>query len=158
MMLEVRSFQPTDREFVLRLAPRLAIGRQPWRDGDAWLTAVTGWIESSLDQHPDKAHVFIAEEDGERLGFATVTHSKHFSGQPQAYIGELVTAEGAEGRGVGTALVEACCAWAKEQGYDLITLSTGSGNPRARHFYAHLGFVEEDVTLVKRLPEGEDAS
>jgi predicted N-acetyltransferase YhbS len=53
--------------------------------------------------------VLIAEDEkGERLGFATVSHSTHFTGQSQAYIGELASSEKVEGRGVGSALVEAC--------------------------------------------------
>ena len=96
--------------------------------------------------------VLIAEdENGERLGFATVSHSTHFTGQPQAYIGELATSEKVEGRGVGSALVEACEQWALEQGYTIITLATGARNMRALRFYDHLGFQNEDVTLTKLL-------
>ena len=54
------------------------------------------------------------DEQGERLGFATVSHNTHFTGQPQAYIGELAANENAEGLGVGTALIEACEQWAHE--------------------------------------------
>ena len=96
--------------------------------------------------------VLIAEDEwGKRLGFATVSHSKHFTGQPQAYIGELVTDGTAEGRGVGTALVTACESWAREQGYALLTVSTGAQNVRALRFYRHLDFHAEDITLAKLL-------
>ncbi|HJS20833.1 MAG TPA: GNAT family N-acetyltransferase [Anaerolineales bacterium] len=100
----------------------------------------------------DRAMVLIAEDEaGKRVGFATVSHSTHFTGQPQAYIGELATHESAEGRAAGTALVKACEQWAREQGYSLLTLSTGAGNTRALSFYHHLGFQDEDVTLTRRL-------
>jgi ribosomal protein S18 acetylase RimI-like enzyme len=88
---------------------------------------------------------------GQPLGFATVWRSTHFTGQPQANIGNLATSEMAEGRGVGTALVEACAQWAREQGYTLLTLSTGAANTRALRLYHHLGFHDEDVTLTKVL-------
>jgi GNAT superfamily N-acetyltransferase len=71
--------------------------------------------------------------------------------QRQAYIGELATSETVEGRGVGTALVKACEQWAREQGYMLLTLTTGIANARALSFYHHLGFLDEDVTLTKLL-------
>jgi GNAT superfamily N-acetyltransferase len=116
-MLRVRPYVPDDRTFILSLAPRLAIGRQPWRD----------------------------------LALATVSHSIHFTGQRQAYIGELATRDKVEGRGVGSALVAACEQWAREQGYTMITLTTGAGNTRALGFYNHLGFQKEDVTLTKLL-------
>lgn len=151
-MLNIRSYVPADRGFVVSLAPRLAIGMQRWRDRELWLRTVEGWITESLSQHKQRTLVLIAEdEQGERLGFATVSHSAHFTGQGQANIGELATSESAESRGVGTALVEACELWAREQGYSLISLSTGAGNVRALSFYHKLGFQDEDVTLTKML-------
>ena len=96
--------------------------------------------------------VLIAEdEQGERFGFATVSHSTHFTGQRQAYIGELATSEIGEGRGVGAALVKACEQWAGEQGYTILTVSTGAANTRALRFSHHLDFHDEDVTLTKLL-------
>lgn len=151
-MLHVRPYVPNDRSFVFSLALRLAIGKQPWRDRALWLKTVEEWLTESISQHNQKTLVFIAEdEQGEPLGFATVSHSTHFIGQPQAYLGELVTLEQAEGRGVGSALVKACEQWAREQGYTILTLTTGAGNTRARRFYEHLGFQEEEVTLTKLL-------
>ncbi len=151
-MIRVRPYMPDDRTFVLSLAPRLAIGMQPWRDLEPWLVTVEGWLTESINQHNQKTMVLIAEDaQGERLGFATVSHSTHFTGQRQAYIGELATLEAVEGRGVGTALVEACEQWAREQGYTLLALSTGAANARALNFYHHLGFQDEDVALTKLL-------
>ena len=153
-MFRVRPYNPrdSDRAFVFGLAPRLAIGMQSWRDLKLWLTTVENWLTESINQHNQKTMVWIAEnEQGERLGFATVSQSAHFTGQPQAYIGELATSETVEGRGVGTALVNACEQWARAQGYTLLTVSTGAANTRALRFYDHLGFREKDVTLTKRL-------
>ncbi len=151
-MLRVRPYVPSDRAFVLSLAPRLSIGMQPWRDLKLWLMTVESWLTESINQYGDKTMVLIAEdEQGEPFGFATVSHSTHFTGQRQAYIGELATRETAEGRGVGTALVKACEQWAREQGYTLLAVSTGAANTRALRLYHHLGFQDEDVTLTKLL-------
>jgi ribosomal protein S18 acetylase RimI-like enzyme len=151
-MLRIRPYVPDDRAFVLSLAPRLAIGMQPWRDLKLWLATVESWLTESINQHTQKTMVLIAEdEEGERVGFATVSHSTHFTGQPQAYIGELAASEAVEGRGVGTALVEACEQWARQQGYTLLTLTTGAANTRALDFYHHLGFHNEDISLTKSL-------
>jgi GNAT superfamily N-acetyltransferase len=151
-MIQVRPYTPDDDDFILSLAPRLAIGKQPWRDLTLWLDTVKEWLTESIHQHNQKTIVLIAEDKlGKQLGFATVSHSTHFTGQRQAYIGELVTSETAEGRGVGSALVQACEQWAREQGYRIITLTTGAGNARARRFYDHLGFHEEDITFTKLL-------
>ncbi len=151
-MLRVRPYLPNDRAFILSLAPRLAIGIQPWRHVDLWLTTVESWLAESINQHDQKTTVLIAEDErGEQVGFATVSHGTHFTGQRQAYIGELAASETAEGRGVGTALVRACEHWAREQGYTILALSTGAANVRALNFYHHLGFQDEDVTLTKLL-------
>jgi ribosomal protein S18 acetylase RimI-like enzyme len=151
-MIDVRPYTPNDHTFILSLAPRLAIGKQPWRDLTLWLKTVEEWLTESINQHNQKTMVLIAEnEQGEPLGFATVSHSTHFTGQRQAYIGELATSENAEGRGVGSALVEACVQWAREQDYTILTLTTGAGNTRALRFYDHLGFQTEDVKLTKLL-------
>ncbi len=151
-MVHVRPYNSADRTFILSLAPRLAIGKQPWRDLALWLKTVEEWLNESIEQHNQKTEVLIAEdEQGERLGFATVSHSTHFTGQRQAYIGELVTKETAEGQGIGQVLVQACEEWAREQGYTIITLTTGAGNTRALRFYNHLGFQNEDITLTKLL-------
>jgi hypothetical protein len=47
-MIHVRLYVPTDRAFVLGLAPRLLIGMPPWRDQQRWLATVEGWIKASL--------------------------------------------------------------------------------------------------------------
>ena len=96
--------------------------------------------------------VFVAEDErNERLGFVSVGPSTHFTGEPQAYIGELVVSETEEGRGVGKALLQACEQWAQEQRYRFISLATGAANERALGFYRHLGYLDEDVKLVKPL-------
>ncbi len=151
-MISVRLYQPDDRSFVLDLAPRLMIGMPPWRDPQKCMAGVQGWIRGSLDQHGQETMVFVAEdEQGERLGFATVTQMTHWTGEDQAYIGELVTSEAAEGRGAGKALIQSCEQWARDQGYRIISLDTGAANSHALGFYHHLGFQDEDVKLIKIL-------
>ena len=153
-MIRVRAYRPEDREFVLSLAPRLLIGKQAWRDDQRWLTAVQGWIKGSIQQHGERTTIFVAEdEQNTLLGFATVTHENHFTGERQASIGELAVSQAAEGLGAGKALVQACEQWARMQGDRLITLATGAGNAQALGFYHHLGYQDEDIKLAKRLTE-----
>ena len=78
-MVRVRPYTSADRTFILRLAPRLAVGKQPWRDLTLWLKTVDEWLTESMEQHGQKTMVLIAEDEkGERLGFATVSHSTHW--------------------------------------------------------------------------------
>ena len=151
-MIRVRPYATSDSEFVLGLAPRLAIGIPPWRDQQKMIETARGWITESIEQHGEKTMVFVVEnEQSNRLGFATVSHSAHFTGVGQAYVGELVSDEAVEGQGVGKALAQACEQWAREQGYSMLSLTTGAANQRALGFYRHLGYQDEDVTLVKLL-------
>lgn len=147
-----RFYTPADREFVLSLAPRLLVGAAPWIDPERMLEAARQWIEDSIAGHGDKTMMFVAENaGGERLGFASVARTRHFTGLPQAYIGELAVDKAAEGQGAGKLLVRACEQWAREQGYTQLVLDTGSANERGRRFYEHLGFGEESVKLVRLL-------
>ena len=151
-MIHTRVYDPADRELILSLAPRLAVGIPLWRDPQKMIATAQGWITGSIEQHGGKTFIFVAEDElGERLGFATVSHSTHFTGERQAYIGELATSEAAEGRGAGKVLAQACGRWAREQGYRILSLTTGAANERALGFYRHIGFLDEDVTLVRLL-------
>jgi ribosomal protein S18 acetylase RimI-like enzyme len=54
-----------------------------------------------------------------------------------------------EGRGVGRALLAAAEDWAAGRGLAYITLETGTGNDRARHFYECAGYKGEEIRLTK---------
>jgi len=148
----VRPFISTDRNAVLDLAPRLTVGIAPWRDPDAFLAAVRGWITGSISGIGPERAVFVAENDrGDCVGFVSIGRNVHFTGEEQAYIGELAVAADAEGLGVGQALLARAESWARESGFHLVELDTGAANVRARGFYERLGYAEESVKLVKEL-------
>lgn len=151
--LWVRPYQPGDEDFVLSLAPRLLIGIPAWRSAEKWLVSVQQWLTADFENHGTQSMLFIAENgQRKRLGFAGVAHGHHFTGEGQAYLGELAVSEEAEGQGAGQALVHACEQWAREQGYHSLVLDTGAiNNERARRFYQRLGFLEESVKLAKLL-------
>jgi ribosomal protein S18 acetylase RimI-like enzyme len=154
----VRPFEPGDQDAVLALSRRLTIGVAAWRDQDRVAGAARGWVESALAAADRPGHaVFVAVArnaegaEGAVVGFVSVGESKHFTGQLDGYIGELVTAEAMEGRGVGRALMAAAEDWARQRGLSNLTLETGAANVRARRFYEQLGYLEEEVRLTRRL-------
>jgi GNAT superfamily N-acetyltransferase len=148
----IREFAAGDREEMMALASRLTEGVAPWRDPAAVLAAVQGWVSSSADAADQDGHaVFVAVAGDQLAGFVTVTQRKHFSGQIDGYIGELVTAPGRERRGIARRLVGVAEQWAHDRGLDFITLGTGAANNGARAFYAALGYQEEDVQLTREL-------
>lgn len=97
--------------------------------------------------------MFVAELDGEVLGFASVVSEVAFTGEAQAYIGELAVAAATEGQGIGQALLAATEEWARERELPLLVLDTGTANTRGRLFYAQAGFREESLRLTKVLNE-----
>lgn len=148
----VRAYRDEDRAALFALADRLAVGIAPWRSADGMRAAARGWVAASIEGIGPERAVFVAEgEGGAVVGFASVARQVEFTGEPQAYIGELAVDEAAEGAGIGGALLAAVEAWAHAQGLTLIVLDTGIRNARARRFYDGHGFVAESVRLTKVL-------
>ena len=99
------------------MAERLQEGVASWRDPEAVRLAVIDWVRESLGDlaDPDSGE-FVAERDGEVVGFVCVSERAHFTGEVDAYIGELVVSKAAEGAGVGRALVAAAEDWGRARG------------------------------------------
>lgn len=157
--VQVRRYHPADRPAAMALAPRLREGVADWRDPDAVGDAVCAWVAGSLGtaEHPDRT-VLVAVDGHELLGLVSVSERRHFSGQLDGYIGELVVAASAVRRGVASTLMAAAEDWARRRGLAFLTLETGAANRTARAFYEALGYAEEDVRLTKRVAKGAAAS
>jgi ribosomal protein S18 acetylase RimI-like enzyme len=146
----IRPASPEDYPALLDLSPRLAIGVAPWRDPAKVAAAVREWIESSLASAAEQGHaVLVAVLDGQIAGMASLAEREHFTGEVDAYVGELVVDRAMEGRGAGRALMAAAEGWAAARGLSRITLETGARNHRALHFYEGAGYHEEEVRLTK---------
>ena len=147
---DIRPAREEDYPALLALSARLTMGTAPWRDPAKVAAAARGWIESSLaSAHEDGRAVMVALLDGRVAGMVSLAERRHFTGDLDAYIGELVTDGAVEGSGAGRALMAAAEEWAAGRGLSRITLETGARNDRARHFYERAGFAEEDVRLSK---------
>lgn len=158
--VSIRPATAADRAGVVALAPRLAEGVAPWRDQQEACEASRRWLEGSLDEAAaGTGTVFVAFDAGAAtdagvVGVLSIRPSRHFTGEHDGYIGELVVAKHAGGRGIGRSLVAAADAWARDQGLAHLTLHTGAYNTSARAFYAALGFAEEEVRLTRPVPPG----
>jgi GNAT superfamily N-acetyltransferase len=119
----VRGYEPGDRDALLVLAGRLVIGVAPWRDAQAVSDAVRQWVADSIATATDgRGALFVAtDQAGQVQGFVSVSERRHFAGAVDAYVGELVTAEDAEGQGVGRTLLGRAEEWAREHDYPRIT-------------------------------------
>jgi GNAT superfamily N-acetyltransferase len=156
--LTVRSARPSDRQFVLDLADRLVdFDVPPWRpkpeliEGDR--RALAEWFarlrQGSGVALADDEALYIAELDGTPAGCAyLVTLVDYFNQRPHAHLSVLAVAKEAEGKGVGSLLLDHCVAWAKARHSDRLTLSALVTNARARALYERKGFGGEYIRYV----------
>lgn len=148
--MTIRPAQAADRDFVLALADRLVSFEVPafrtkdeLAEGDR--RALAAWFR---DPQPGEA-LFVAELDGAPAGCAyLVTLVDYFNERPHAHLSVLAVTAEAEGKGVGSALLDRSEAWAREHGSDRLTLSALVTNARARALYERRGFSGEYIRYV----------
>ena len=93
--------------------------------------------------------MYVAELDGVPAGCAyLVTLIDYFNQRPHAHLSVLAVAKHAEGKGVGSALLDSCVAWAQQRNSDRLTLSALVTNSRARALYERKGFGGEYIRYV----------
>ena len=150
----IRPATPSDRTFVLSLASRLVDGfdapshrtKAELIEGDR--RALEQWFDAPK---ADEA-MYVAELDGQPAGVAyLVTLVDYFNERPHAHLSVLAVEKAAEGKGVGTALLDQCVAWARQRGSDRLTLSALVTNARARALYERKGFGGEYIRYVRPL-------
>ncbi len=113
--------------------------------------ALAQWFDSPK---ADEA-MYIAEVDGRPAGCAyLVTLVDYFNERPHAHLSVLAVTAEAEGKGVGTALIDLSVAWAKARNSDRLTLSALVTNSRARALYERKGFGGEYLRYVLPLKSG----
>ena len=96
--------------------------------------------------------MLIAEVEGRPAGCAfLVTLVDYFNERPHAHLSVLAVEKFAEGKGVGSALLDACEQWARGRGSDRLTLSALVTNARARALYERRGFNGEYIRYVSPL-------
>jgi ribosomal protein S18 acetylase RimI-like enzyme len=137
----------------MALASQLVAGRRPWRDEDRWLAMTSGWVAESIAAADSAGHALaVAVDDADDVaGFVTLSTRTHFTGDVDAYVGELVVAPAHRREGVGRALIATAETWARSHGFRTLTLDTGGANQAARALYDATGFEVEDVRLTKLL-------
>ena len=109
--------------------------------------------------------LFLASEGGADLGFAQVQLRRDYvegtESSPVGYLEGVYVREEARGRGVARALLEACEAWAAEQGCREFASDCELGNEASLAFHLKSGFTEANriICFVKPLNtvNGEEA-
>ncbi|MDQ3516834.1 MAG: GNAT family N-acetyltransferase [Gemmatimonadota bacterium] len=152
--VNIRPAKPSDRSWILPLAPRLHLfGPPPWRPLPAMDAAVTAAIEKGVVAPPAGSAVLVAEDaEGQPLGFIHLeTKTDYFTEEEHGHVSDLVVASSAEHRGVGRALMAAAEEWARGLGFRLLTLNVFDTNHGARKLYDRLGYQPDTMKMVKVL-------
>jgi GNAT superfamily N-acetyltransferase len=151
----IRAATADDRQFVLDLAERLVSFDVPhWRDKPELVEGDRRALAQWFDARKNDEALFIADLDGAAAGCAfLVTLVDYFNERPHAHLSVLAVSAEAEGKGVGSALLDRSIAWARERHSDRLTLSALVTNARARALYERKGFGGEYIRYVLPLKQ-----
>lgn len=151
--IKIRSAGPGDSEFVAGFASSLLqFGSPVWKDADALAPGFGKVLAAAVRDQDERSTVLIAEgEDGIPLGFISLKVTTDVTGSERGHVADLAVSECSRRRGAGRALMQAGEAWAREHGFDVLSLDVWSTNQRALEFYRWLGYVPESLCLIKEL-------
>jgi DNA-binding MarR family transcriptional regulator/GNAT superfamily N-acetyltransferase len=138
----LRPHRPGDIGWIIHRHGVLYAEEYGW---DETMEALIADILARFIQHhdPRREYLWIAEQDGERVGSILVVDA----GEEVAQLRILLVEPKARGRGIGKRLIQECLDFSKRAGYKKIKLWTQSILVEARHLYEKAGF-----TLVERKP------
>jgi ribosomal protein S18 acetylase RimI-like enzyme len=149
----IRPAREEDREFVAQFASSLLeFGSPGWKDSGALAPGFQRVLTDAVNNQGPRAAVLIAQhDDGERLGFVSVTVRHDVAGVERGHVADLAVIEGARRVGVGRTLMRAAEAWARDRGLPVLSLDVWSTNERALAFYHRLGYLPESLCLIKEV-------
>lgn len=116
--------------------------------GYAW------FLGTQLDR--DDVAVFVAERDGEPVGYVYAgmePHSWKELRDEAGFIHDVVVAEGGRRAGIATALMEAAIEWLRGRGAPRVMLWTAQQNEAAQHLFERLGFRRTMIEMTLELDE-----
>ncbi|MGZ0201056.1 GNAT family N-acetyltransferase [Streptomyces sp. RM1] len=98
-------------------------------EGAAWLAA-----------HLERGSAFVAETDGEVAGFAVFAPWRALDGYRHTVEDSVYVREGRHGLGIGSALLAALIAAAREAGHHLVIAGIEAGNGASIRLHERFGF------------------
>jgi GNAT superfamily N-acetyltransferase len=151
----IRSAVADDRASVLALVPRLRAFGAPaaLHSPEEMDAGERRTLERYFDAPSNHARLFVAEAaNGAVLGAAYAERAiDYFTLEAHGHLGILMVAASAEGRGIGSALLESVERWARAEGYRFVTLNVFTTNARALSVYERAGYRADTVRYVKEL-------
>lgn len=141
--MNVRAAEASDAAVVASLAGELGYPT----DEPAMRTRLAALAASSVDA------VFVVPRDGDVAGWIHVAIVQSLEADPFAEIRGLVVTASARGLGLGTRLVEAAEAWARERRAFRVRVRSNVAREETRRFYEDRGYAVTKTQSVfdKRL-------
>jgi DNA-binding MarR family transcriptional regulator/GNAT superfamily N-acetyltransferase len=131
----LRQHQPGDLGWIVHRQAILYAQEYGWDDSyEALAAEIVAHFIKNYD--PKRERCWIAEKDGARVGAVFVAKAS----DEVAKLRLLHVEAEARGLGIGKRLVEECVRFARQMGYQKITLWTQSNLHAARHIYERVGF------------------
>ena len=151
--LHIRAAGEADARFVARfVSSPLEFASPAWNDTEALGPGFAEALASAVRAQDPRSTVLIAQSaDGTRLGFISLRVRDDVTGVERGHVADLAVVQDARRMGVGSALMRAGEAWARERGFPVLSLDLWATNERARAFYQALGYSAESLSLFKRL-------
>ena len=156
-----RLAEPGDVDAIVELAPTLPDHQDlsPVFAGGPRETEEELRADISEDlKNPEIAN-FVAEFDGRVVGNLVVcpatissTHSSVMRIDGSALLAYAATAPEARGLGAGVAMTNACFAWARERGYEVMVTDWRVTNLLSSRFWPRRGFRETFLRLYRSIP------
>jgi ribosomal protein S18 acetylase RimI-like enzyme len=149
--LSIRPAHERDCEFMAGLVPSLLeFGSLTWDDAGPSAPGFREVLADAVRAQGPRSTLLVAERpDGTRLGFISLREGEDVVGAARGHVADLAVTAEARRLGVGTALMKAGEAWARERGLPALSLDVWSTNERALAFYRRLGYRAESLCLVK---------
>lgn len=132
----LRRHRPGDMGWIVASQAAFYTHEFGWNDNfEAMVSGVVSGFLKSFD--PERERVWIAERDGARIGSIVLANG----GGGVAKLRLLYVDAAARGLGLGNRLVDECIAFARDAGYEKISLWTNQPLLAARNIYARKGFA-----------------
>ena len=149
----IRAACEADASFVAGLVSSLLeYGSPAWKGSERLGPGFAEALASAVRAQDSRSTVLIAESaHGTRLGFISLAVREDVTGVERGHVRDLAVIEDARQMGVGSALMKAGEAWARERRLPVLSLDVWATNERARAFYESLGYTPESLCLFKRL-------